>query len=121
MSQQTLRPLQAIQLLIRFSVPFNTESDQAASNAAAQLAEPQCWGAYEVRRAKRYEDLRPDGSVWAKYEIFGTFDVQKLTERVMKRLEERALEQVPVGLDQAKGTAPSEQVRQEKAAEGVAK
>jgi hypothetical protein len=82
------------QLLIRFSVPFNTKSDEAAASAASQLAEPQCWGAFEVRKAKRYEDLRPDGSVWCKYEVWGTFDVTKLSAKVVARLEERASEEV---------------------------
>jgi hypothetical protein len=92
------------QLLIRYSVPFNTKSDEAAANAASQLAEAQCWGAYEVRRAKekRYLDQRPDGSIWAKYEVWGTFDVARLSAKVMARLEERAKGRVAEGSPQPK-------------------
>ncbi len=82
------------QLLIRYSVPLNLQSDEAASSAASQLAGPQCWGPYEVRRAKRYEDLRPDGSVGAKYEVWGTFDVAKLSAKISEQLEKKAKEQI---------------------------
>lgn len=96
MEQAThIAPPPQTQLLIRYSVPFNVQSDEAATNAAAQLADNQCWAeGYEVRRAKekRYLDQRPDGSIWAKYEVFGTFDVAKLSAKVMQRLEERAKE-----------------------------
>lgn len=86
---------QPTQLLIRYSVPFGTQSDEAATNAATQLADPQCWAeGYEVRRAKHYEDLRPDGTVWAKYEVWGGFSVEKLSAKVGQRLEARAKEQV---------------------------
>lgn len=93
--QATLKPPSPqTQLLIRYSVPFNVQSDEAATNAAAQLAGPQFWApGYEVRRAKRYEDLRSDGSAWARYEVWGIFDVAKLSAKVLERLEERAKEQ----------------------------
>jgi hypothetical protein len=83
---------QPTQLLIRFSVPFGVGSQEHANSAAKSLSEQQCWGAYEVRKAKRYEDLRPDGTVWAKFEVWGQFDVTRLSAKVEAKLLEKATE-----------------------------
>lgn len=103
MKQTQLPPPSQTQLLIRFSVPLAVKCEEHAHAAATKLAEPQCWAdGWELRKAKRYEDLRPDGSLWIKFEVWGRFDVAKLSAKVMQRLEEKAKEQVAEGSPQPK-------------------